>query len=199
MSAPITDPPLPGRMIAAPLWSAPAMPALRQRWHGRRTSDVLLTRSYLCHTLCSTLSMEDSVMTTIPRWTVASPDFKNLQTQLNCIFEPFARMSADEDLATGTWVPPVDVAETQETILVRAEVPGMKQEEIAIEFENGTLTITGERKPEESGAEGRGMKGERTTIECGHGPLPIKGERKLEKKGDGMRWHRVMRSPFFSS
>ncbi|HEY6138816.1 MAG TPA: Hsp20/alpha crystallin family protein [Thermoanaerobaculia bacterium] len=90
-------------------------------------------------------------MTTIPRWTVASPDFKNLQTQLNCIFEPFARMSADEDLATGTWVPPVDVAETQETILVRAEVPGMKQEEIAIEFENGTLTIKGERKLEKNG------------------------------------------------
>jgi len=90
-------------------------------------------------------------MTTIPRWTVAAPDFKNLQTQLNRIFEPFARMAPDEDLATGTWVPPVDVAETQETILVRAEVPGMKQEEIGIEFENGILTIKGERKIEKNG------------------------------------------------
>lgn len=93
-------------------------------------------------------------MTAIPRWTVATPDFKNLQTQLNRIFEPFARMSVDEDLATGTWVPPVDVAETQETILVRAEVPGMKQEEIGIEFENGILTIKGERKLEKNGGDG---------------------------------------------
>jgi len=43
-------------------------------------------------------------------------------------------------------VPPVDVAETQEKIIVRAEVPGMKQEEIQIEFENGLLSIRGERK-----------------------------------------------------
>jgi HSP20 family protein len=90
-------------------------------------------------------------MTTIPRWTVATPDFKNLQSQLNRIFEPFARMTPDEDLATGTWVPPVDVAETQEKIVVRAEVPGMKQDDIAIEFENGILTIKGERKLEKNG------------------------------------------------
>ena len=90
-------------------------------------------------------------MTTIPRWTVATPDFKNLQSQLNRIFEPFARMTPDEDLATGTWVPAVDVAETQEKIVVRAEVPGMKQEDIAIEFENGILTIKGERTLEKNG------------------------------------------------
>jgi len=90
-------------------------------------------------------------MTTIPRWTVASPDFRNIQSQLNRIFEPFSRAAADEDLATGNWVPPVDVAETQEKILVRAEVPGMKQDDIAIEFENGVLTIRGERTLEKNG------------------------------------------------
>jgi HSP20 family protein len=47
-------------------------------------------------------------------------------------------------------VPPVDVAETQEKIRVRAEVPGLKQEDIQIEFENGLLTIRGERKLEKS-------------------------------------------------
>jgi HSP20 family protein len=86
------------------------------------------------------------MMTTILR----NPDFKNLQSQLNRIFEPFARMANDEDLATGTWVPPVDVAETQDKILVRAEVPGMKQDDIAIEFENGVLTIKGERRLEKN-------------------------------------------------
>ena len=90
-------------------------------------------------------------MNTIPRWTVATPDFKNLQSQLSRIFEPFARMNADEDLATGAWVPPVDVAETQEKIVVRAELPGMKQDDIAIEFENGILTLKGERKLDKNG------------------------------------------------
>ena len=80
------------------------------------------------------------------------PDLANIQTQLNKIFEPFARVATqdDEDLVSGTWVPPVDVAETQEKILVRAEVPGLKQEDIQIEFENGLLTIRGERKLEKS-------------------------------------------------
>jgi len=77
----------------------------------------------------------------------SSPDIKTLQTQLNRIFEPFARFSAhDEDLVSGTWVPPVDVAETQDKILVRAEVPGFRQEDIQIEFENGLLTLRGDRK-----------------------------------------------------
>lgn len=77
-------------------------------------------------------------------------DFKTLQTQLNRLFEPFGRfaVATDEDLVGGTWVPPVDVAETQEKILVRAELPGMKQEDINIEFENGMLTLRGERKLE---------------------------------------------------
>ena len=81
-------------------------------------------------------------------WT-SDRDLKNLQVQLNRLFEPFARFtSSDEDLVSGTWVPPVDVAETQDRIVVRAEVPGMKQEDIAIEFENGLLTIRGDRKLE---------------------------------------------------
>ncbi|HJQ37064.1 MAG TPA: Hsp20/alpha crystallin family protein, partial [Thermoanaerobaculia bacterium] len=74
---------------------------------------------------------------------------KNLQVQLNRLFEPFARFAgSDEDLVSGTWVPAVDVAETQDRIVVRAEVPGMRQEDISIEFENGLLTIRGDRKLE---------------------------------------------------
>jgi HSP20 family protein len=80
------------------------------------------------------------------------PDLSDLQNQLTRIFQPFARFAngEDEDLVSGTWVPPVDVAETKEKILVRAEVPGLRQEDIQIEFENGLLTIRGERKLEKS-------------------------------------------------
>lgn len=88
-------------------------------------------------------------MTTV-RWT-ANPEMKNLQSQINRILEPFARVAfGDEDLVSGTWVPPVDVAEAQDKILVRAEVPGMRQEDISIEFENGLLTLRGERKLEKN-------------------------------------------------
>lgn len=88
-------------------------------------------------------------MTQNPRWTAVATDIHNLQNQLHRLFEPFAR-GADEDLVSGNWVPPVDVAETQEKIVVRAEAPGMRQEDIQIEFENGMLTIRGERKLDKS-------------------------------------------------
>jgi HSP20 family protein len=83
------------------------------------------------------------------RWNAPTQDIKTLQTQLNRIFEPFARIATgDEDLVSGAWVPPVDVAETQDRILVRTELPGLRQEDIQIEFENGLLTLRGERRLE---------------------------------------------------
>jgi HSP20 family protein len=83
------------------------------------------------------------------RFAAPTQDFQSLQSQLNRLFEPFARYTvADEDLVAGAWAPPVDVAETQDKIVVRAEVPGMKQDAIQIEFENGLLTIKGERRLE---------------------------------------------------
>lgn len=78
------------------------------------------------------------------RWN-PQQNLDSIHSQLSRFLEPFTRM-ADEDLVSGAWVPPVDVAETQEKIIVRAEIPGMKQEEIQIEFENGLLSIRGERK-----------------------------------------------------
>lgn len=90
-------------------------------------------------------------MTAYARFIPQNQDLKTLQGQLGRLFEPFARFaSGDEDLVSGAWVPPVDVAETQERIVVRAEVPGMKQEDIQIEFENGLLTIRGERRIEKN-------------------------------------------------
>ena len=87
------------------------------------------------------------------RFATPNTDIKTLQNQLNRLFEPFARFAVgDEDLVSGTWVPPVDVAETQDSILVRAEVPGIRQEDIQIEFENGLLTIRGERAIEKTEA-----------------------------------------------
>ena len=63
---------------------------------------------------------------------------------MNRLFEPYVRTD-DEDLVSGNWLPPVDVAETQDRIVVRAELPGVNQDQIQIEFENGLLTIRGER------------------------------------------------------
>jgi HSP20 family protein len=52
------------------------------------------------------------------------------------------------------WVPPVDIYESNEHELVlKAELPDMKREDITVTFENNVLTLSGERKAEEIGRE----------------------------------------------
>ncbi|HUD48198.1 MAG TPA: Hsp20/alpha crystallin family protein [Candidatus Baltobacteraceae bacterium] len=47
------------------------------------------------------------------------------------------------------WFPAVDVYEDKDNLLVRAELPGMKKEDIEISLHEGALTLSGERKGQE--------------------------------------------------
>jgi HSP20 family protein len=48
------------------------------------------------------------------------------------------------------WVPPVDIYETeQHELVIKAELPEMKREDIGVTFENNVLTLKGERKAEQ--------------------------------------------------
>jgi HSP20 family protein len=46
------------------------------------------------------------------------------------------------------WVPEMDLVETEDHYLLKADLPGMKQDDVSIEFNDGALTIAGERKIE---------------------------------------------------
>ena len=47
---------------------------------------------------------------------------------------------------TATWLPDVDVFEREGTFVVRADLPGMKREDVKIEVKNNVISIEGERK-----------------------------------------------------
>jgi HSP20 family protein len=51
--------------------------------------------------------------------------------------------------ASTVWYPAVDVLESKDSYLLRAELPGMNREDFNLEVKNGMLTISGERKFEE--------------------------------------------------
>jgi HSP20 family protein len=72
-------------------------------------------------------------------------DFRNLQSRL---LEPFfGRFNyMDDTTASGTWSPAVDVAEDADRIHVKVEVPGMEEKDLKISFEDGLLTVSGERQ-----------------------------------------------------
>ena len=79
-------------------------------------------------------------------------------------WEPFAGLNKiqsrihnlfDENLgqswtstASSAWYPPVDVLESKEAYVIRAELPGMKKEDFDLEVKDEVLTLTGERKSE---------------------------------------------------
>jgi HSP20 family protein len=60
------------------------------------------------------------------------------------------------------WFPEVDIIDEKDHILVRADLPGMKQEDISVEVADNTLTIKGERKHESETKEGKTYRAERS-------------------------------------
>jgi len=69
--------------------------------------------------------------------------------------------SPREHVSSRVWSPPVDVYEDQDVIVIQAELPGMKQEDIDIEMTGETLTIRGERKFEDEQRRDRYVRIER--------------------------------------
>jgi HSP20 family protein len=73
-------------------------------------------------------------------------DVAVLQNRLNSIFQDFARPEMQqESLAAGNFVPPVDIYEDEHKLVLKLEVPGVKQQDLDIQVENQTLTVKGQR------------------------------------------------------
>lgn len=53
---------------------------------------------------------------------------------------------AEEPLASGAWAPPVDLCEATDAIYVRAELPGVKADQVRVGLTNTQLRISGEKK-----------------------------------------------------
>lgn len=71
-------------------------------------------------------------------------DVVSLQNRLNSLFQDYNREG--EPVSTAAFVPPVDIYEDNQSIVLKLEVPGMKQEDLNIQLENNNLTVRGERK-----------------------------------------------------
>ena len=87
-------------------------------------------------------------MTTLTRFVpFRSPlqDVAVLQNRLNSIFNDFGRPESD-DAISGNFIPAVDVYEDAQKLVLKLEVPGIKQDDLQIHLENQTLTVKGERK-----------------------------------------------------
>jgi len=77
-----------------------------------------------------------------------SRDMNLLQDRMNKLFEEsLARGKTTEEGSSGAaWSPPVDIYETADKIVLRADLPGVAQKDIDLRIEDNVLVLRGERK-----------------------------------------------------
>jgi HSP20 family protein len=74
-------------------------------------------------------------------------DMVTLRDKMNRMFEDvIAGKGEDKELTPSSWMPSVDIYETENEIVLTAEVPGVEDKDIEIKIEDNTLTLRGERK-----------------------------------------------------
>jgi HSP20 family protein len=82
----------------------------------------------------------------ITRWDPFRDVFA-LQNRMNSLFQEFGREQGEgAGLTTAAFVPPVDIYEDEQKIVLKLEAPGLTEKDLDIQLENQVLTIRGERK-----------------------------------------------------
>jgi HSP20 family protein len=73
----------------------------------------------------------------------------DLRDEMERLFEaPLAQLARSSQLLSG-WTPALDLHEDKDHLVVKAELPGMKKEDLDISLHDGCLSLSGERKSEE--------------------------------------------------
>jgi HSP20 family protein len=78
-------------------------------------------------------------------------ELTSLQSEMNRLFNTFFDTPTTGNGNGGgvrRWVPPMDLVETDEHFVLRADLPGLSEGDVSIELEDSVLTVSGERKAE---------------------------------------------------
>lgn len=74
----------------------------------------------------------------------------DLRDEIDRLFDaPLAELARTSQILSG-WTPALDLYEDKDNVYVRVEVPGMKKDDIELSLHNGSLSISGERKSDET-------------------------------------------------
>src|SRR3984885_5875075 len=87
--------------------------------------------------------------------------YHTLQDQMNRLFDSTFSNSGTEAALT-TWAPAVDIYETENELVLKADLPDVNEKDLDIRIENNMLTIRGERKFEQKVKEDNYLRIERT-------------------------------------
>jgi HSP20 family protein len=74
-------------------------------------------------------------------------DLVTTQDRFNRLFnDTFSRVFGNEEPASGAWMPAVDIYETDDKLVLKAELPGIDPKDVDVRVEDNTLYLKGERK-----------------------------------------------------
>jgi HSP20 family protein len=99
----------------------------------------------------------------LARWTPYR-DVMSVRDEMNRLFNDFFGRGSSSEEGTwfsGAWSPAVDIYETDEALVLKAELPGFSKDDINIELKENTLFIKGERKRQDEVKEGNYHRMER--------------------------------------
>src|SRR5439155_20439808 len=71
----------------------------------------------------------------------------SLQSEVNRLFDSFFGAAA-RGTSARRWVPAMDLVETDDHLVLKADLPGLDRDDVSIEIKDGVLTVSGERKTE---------------------------------------------------
>jgi HSP20 family protein len=98
----------------------------------------------------------------LARWTPMG-NLQSFQDEMNRMFNQFFRGGTGEEAGWGgrTWAPPVDIYETDDALILKAELPGVSKDDVSIEIHQNTLILRGQGRPEAEVQEDRYHRAER--------------------------------------
>lgn len=94
-------------------------------------------------------------------------ELATMQDRMNRMWGNLYDRGQEEVTGTGAWMPPVDIFETADReIVLKAELPGLRREDIDLTVEKSTLTIRAERRADEAVRDGQYHRRERRCGTC---------------------------------
>jgi len=78
-------------------------------------------------------------------------DMRRMQREFDTLFNSFfpATRTESSEAETAVWTPRIDLAETDDAYLIHLDLPGLSKEDINLNYHDGTLSVSGERKVNE--------------------------------------------------
>jgi HSP20 family protein len=99
-------------------------------------------------------------MATLVRWEPFR-ELASMQNDMSRLMNAFFGSGEGNGAAARSWVPAVDVWETENEVVYAFDLPGIPEEKISVEFEDGALTVTAERERTQESSEDRYYRFER--------------------------------------